>query len=121
MATGTTRRNAITNSAAIAGLLLVLSLLSPASAQEWPTRTITLVVPFAPGGGVDISARLQAQAIGDILGQNVIVENIGGGAGMTAGARVAHAAPDGYTFMIGNTGTHAYNQSLYKKPLYNSV
>jgi tripartite-type tricarboxylate transporter receptor subunit TctC len=94
---------------------------SPCAAQEWPTRTITLVVPFTPGGGVDISARLQAQAIGEILGQNVIVENIGGGAGMTAGVRVAHAAPDGYTFMIGNTGTHAYNQSLYKKPLYNSV
>jgi tripartite-type tricarboxylate transporter receptor subunit TctC len=95
--------------------------LSPGGAQEWPARTITLVVPFTPGGGVDISARLQAQAIGEILGQNVIVENIGGGAGMTAGVRVAHAAPDGYTFMIGNTGTHAYNQSLYKKPLYNSV
>jgi tripartite-type tricarboxylate transporter receptor subunit TctC len=94
---------------------------SPGVAQEWPSRTITLVVPFTPGGGVDISARLQAQAIGEILGQNVIVENIGGGAGMTAGVRVAHAAPDGYTFMIGNTGTHAYNQSLYKKPLYNSV
>jgi tripartite-type tricarboxylate transporter receptor subunit TctC len=94
---------------------------SPCAAQEWPTRTITLVVPFTPGGGVDISARLQAQAMGELLGQSVIVENIGGGAGMTAGARVAHAAPDGYTFMIGNTGTHAYNQSLYKKPLYNSV
>jgi tripartite-type tricarboxylate transporter receptor subunit TctC len=105
----------------IIGLILAAFALAPAAAQEWPTRTITLVVPFTPGGGVDISARLQAQAIGDILGQNVIVENIGGGAGMTAGARVAHAAPDGYTFMIGNTGTHAYNQSLYKKPLYNSV
>jgi tripartite-type tricarboxylate transporter receptor subunit TctC len=92
-----------------------------AAAPEWPVRTITLVVPFTPGGGVDISARLQAQALGDILGQSVIIENIGGGAGMTAGARVAHAAPDGYTFMIGNSGTHAYNQSLYKKPLYNSV
>jgi tripartite-type tricarboxylate transporter receptor subunit TctC len=103
------------------GLILAMTMLAPAVAQEWPTRTITLVVPFAPGGGVDISARLQAQAIGDILGQNVIVENIGGGAGMTAGVRVAHAAPDGYTFMIGNSGTHAYNQSLYKKPLYNSV
>jgi putative tricarboxylic transport membrane protein len=103
------------------GLILAMTTLSPAAAQEWPTRTITLVVPFAPGGGVDISARLQAQAIGEILGQNVIVENIGGGAGMTAGVRVAHAAPDGYTFMIGNSGTHAYNQSLYKKPLYNSV
>jgi tripartite-type tricarboxylate transporter receptor subunit TctC len=103
-----------------AGAISFLAL-SPSAAQEWPTRTITLVVPFTPGGGVDISARLQAQAIGELLGQNVIVENIGGGAGMTAGARVAHAAPDGYTFMIGNTGTHAYNQSLYKKPLYNSV
>ncbi len=110
----------------VLGLILAVPLsavatLSPCAAQEWPTRTITLVVPFTPGGGVDISARLQAQAIGEILGQNVIVENIGGGAGMTAGVRVAHAAPDGYTFMIGNTGTHAYNQSLYKKPLYNSV
>ena len=102
-------------------LTLVLAALAPAAAQEWPSRTITLVVPFTPGGGVDISARLQAQALGEILGQNVIVENIGGGGGMTAGVRVAHAAPDGYTFMIGNTGTHAYNQTLYKKPLYNSV
>jgi putative tricarboxylic transport membrane protein len=108
-------------SRAVLALPLALATLSPVAAQEWPNRTITLVVPFAPGGGVDISARLQAQAIGDILGQNVIVENIGGGAGMTAGVRVAHAAPDGYTFMIGNSGTHAYNQSLYKKPLYNSV
>ncbi len=94
---------------------------SPGAAQEWPTRPITLVVPFSPGGGVDISARLQAEAIGSLLGQTVVVENIGGGAGMTAGVRVAHAAPDGYTFMIGNSGTHAFTQSLYKKPLYNSV
>ena len=108
------------------GLILAVTLstaaaLSPCGAQEWPTRTITLVVPFSPGGGVDISARLQATALSEILGQSVVVENIGGGAGMTAGVRVAHAAPDGYTFMIGNSGTHAYNQSLYKKPLYNSV
>ncbi len=105
----------------MAGLALAVAVLTPAAAEEWPTRTITLVVPFSPGGGVDISARLQAQAIGEILGVSVIVENIGGGAGMTAGARVAHAPPDGYMFMIGNSGTHAYNQSLYKKPLYNSV
>jgi tripartite-type tricarboxylate transporter receptor subunit TctC len=121
MSAGMKCRNRINNSPAVLGFLIAVASLSPAAAQEWPTRTITLVVPFTPGGGVDISARLQAQAIGDILGQNVIVENIGGGAGMTAGVRVAHAAPDGYTFMIGNTGTHAYNQSLYKKPLYNSV
>src|SRR6516162_1267165 len=106
---------------ALAALIIALAAASPGVAQEWPNRTITLVVPCTPGGGVDISARLQAQAIGDILGQNVIVENIGGGAGMTAGVRVAHAAPDGYTFLIGNTGTHAYNQTLYKRPLYNAV
>jgi tripartite-type tricarboxylate transporter receptor subunit TctC len=102
-------------------LLLPLATLPRAVAQEWPSRPLTLVVPFTAGGGTDISARLQAQAIGDILGQTVIIENIGGGAGMTAGVRVARAAPDGYTFIIGNTGTHAYNQSLYKSPLYNAV
>jgi tripartite-type tricarboxylate transporter receptor subunit TctC len=112
---------AATRAGAVLAAAAALACAAPVAAQEWPNRTITLVVPFTPGGGVDISARLQAQAIGDILGVSVIVENIGGGAGMTAGARVAHAAPDGYTFMIGNSGTHAYNQSLYKKPLYNSV
>src|SRR5258707_4533261 len=89
----------------IRGFLLALATLSPAITQEWPTRTITLVVPFTPGGGVDISARLQAQAIGDILGQNVIVENIGGGAGMTAGGSVAPAAAERDTLMIGHTQT----------------
>jgi tripartite-type tricarboxylate transporter receptor subunit TctC len=107
--------------ASLAAALCATAAPSLCAAQEWPTRPITLVVPFSPGGGVDISARLQAQAIGDILGQSVVVENIGGGAGMTAGVRVAHAAPDGYTFMIGNAGTHAFTQTLYKKPLYNSV
>jgi tripartite-type tricarboxylate transporter receptor subunit TctC len=100
---------------------LAVAAASPGAAQDWPTRNMTLVVPFAAGGGVDISARLQAQAIGDILGVSVIVENIGGAGGMTAGLRVAHASPDGYTFLIGNSGTHAYNQSLYKRPLYNAV
>ena len=107
--------------ASLAAALCATAAPSLVTAQEWPTRPITLVVPFSPGGGVDISARLQAQAISDILGQSVVVENIGGGAGMTAGVRVAHAAPDGYTFMIGNAGTHAFTQTLYKKPLYNSV
>src|SRR5260221_14430641 len=103
----------------VLGFLFALATFPPAIAQEWPTRTITLVVPFTPGGGVDISARLQAQAIGEILGQNVIVENIGGGAGMTAGGRVAPAAPDSYNFMICNTSPHAFKQSLFKKTLYN--
>jgi tripartite-type tricarboxylate transporter receptor subunit TctC len=56
-----------------------------------------------------------------VLGQSVVIENIGGSGGMTAGVRVARASPDGYTFLIGNTGTHAYNQTLYKRPLYNAL
>jgi tripartite-type tricarboxylate transporter receptor subunit TctC len=93
----------------------------PAFAQEWPTRAITLIVPFAPGGGVDLSARIQAQRMSEMLGQSIVVENVGAAAGMAGSLRVAKAAPDGYTMLIGNSGTHAFNQSLYKKPLYNSV
>jgi tripartite-type tricarboxylate transporter receptor subunit TctC len=102
---------------AIAGLIAYAG----AAAQEWPTRPLTLVVPFAPGGGIDVSVRIQAQHMSEILGQAIIVENIGGAAGMTGALRVAKAAPDGYTFLIGNTGTHAFNQTLYKKPLYNAA
>jgi tripartite-type tricarboxylate transporter receptor subunit TctC len=90
------------------------------AAQEWPTRPITLVVPFAAGGGIDTSARIQAQQMGELLRQNIIVENVGGAAGTTGGQRVAKAAPDGYTMLIGNTGTHAYSQTLFKRPLYNA-
>jgi tripartite-type tricarboxylate transporter receptor subunit TctC len=102
---------------AIAGLLAG----GPAAAQDWPTRPLTLVVPFSPGGGVDASARVQAQRMSELLGQPIVVENLGAAAGMAGGQRVANAAPDGYTFLVGNTGTHAYNQTLYKKPLYNAA
>jgi tripartite-type tricarboxylate transporter receptor subunit TctC len=98
-----------------------LALTGTAAAQDWPNRPITLVVPFAPGGGIDVSVRLQAQHMGDVLGQTIVVENVGGAAGTTGSARVAKAAPDGYTLVIGNSGTHAYSQSLYKRPLYNAV
>jgi len=105
------------------GLVLVgaLAAAGPASAQNWPTRPMTLVVPFAAGGGVDVSARIQAQKIGELLGQSVIIDNMGGAAGMTGSQHVANSAPDGYTFLMGNSGTHAFSQALYKKPLYNSV
>jgi tripartite-type tricarboxylate transporter receptor subunit TctC len=104
-------------------LLLLASLCLPGvvAAQAWPARPLTLVVPFAPGGGIDSSARIQAQSLAELLGQGVVVENIGAAAGMAGGLRVARAAPDGYTFLIGNTGTHAYNQSLYKSPLYDAA
>jgi tripartite-type tricarboxylate transporter receptor subunit TctC len=125
MSAGIRHRKGIKTSVAILLLFLVAGLSAaiarPAVAEEWPSRPLTLVVPFTAGGGTDVTARLQAQAIGEVLGQSVVVENVGGGAGMTAGVRVARAAPDGYTFLIGNTGTHAYSQTLYKRPLYNAV
>ena len=93
----------------------------PALADNWPSRPITMIVPFAAGGGVDLSARIQAQRMGELLGQPIVVENVGAAAGMAGSARVAKADPDGYTMLIGNSGTHAYSQSLYKTPLYNSL
>jgi tripartite-type tricarboxylate transporter receptor subunit TctC len=94
---------------------------APAPAQDWPNRPITLVVPFAPGGGIDASARLQALAIGEALGQTVVVENVGAAAGTIGSARVAKAPPDGATFLIGNSGTHVYSQALYKKKPYDTL
>jgi tripartite-type tricarboxylate transporter receptor subunit TctC len=105
----------------IAGLAILTALAAPAAAQDWPTRPITLVVPFTPGGGIDVSARIQALQMGELLGQPIVVDNVGAAAGTVGSQRVAKAAPDGYTMLIGNTGTHAYSQSLYKRPLYNSV
>src|SRR5262249_25016960 len=104
----------------IAAAAMVMAASGHAAAQEWPTRPITLIVPFA-AGGVDVSARIQAQRMGELLGQSIVIENVGAAAGMAGGARVAKAAPDGYTLLIGNTGTHAFNQSLYKKPLYDAA
>jgi tripartite-type tricarboxylate transporter receptor subunit TctC len=93
----------------------------PASAQSWPSRPMTMVVPFAAGGGADTMGRIVAARLSEILGQQVIVENVGGAGGMTGSYRVAKAAPDGYQFVLGTNGTHAQNQSLYKNPLYNAA
>jgi len=92
-----------------------------AFAQDWPNHNLTLVIPFAAGGGIDASGRIQALHMGELLGQPIVVENVGAAAGMAGSQRVAKSPPDGYTFLMGNTGTHAYNQTLYKKPLYNAV
>src|SRR6202051_2102857 len=108
--------------AACIGMLMgVPALPGAASAQNFPTRPLTLVVPFVAGGGIDVTARIQAQRMGELLGQTIVIENIGAAGGMAGGQRVARAAPDGYTFEIGNVGTHAYSQALYKKPLYNAL
>lgn len=104
----------------VAALAGVLSLTAVAHAQEWPVRPVTMVVPFAAGGPTDVVGRIVAQRLSEILEQQVIVENIGGAGGMTGAQRVAQAQPDGYQVLLGTVGTHAYNQTLYKHPLYDA-
>lgn len=103
------------------GIVAVLALFASAAAQQWPSRPVTMVIPFAAGGPTDVLGRVMAQRMSEILGQQVVVENIGGAGGMTGAKRVADAAPDGYTFVLGTVGTHAQNQSLFKKPAYNAA
>ena len=91
-----------------------------ASAEDWPTRPLTMVVPFAAGSASDTVGRILAAGLATPLGQQVIVENVGGAGGMTGTGRVANAAPDGYQFSLGSVDTMAINQTLYKKPLYHS-
>jgi hypothetical protein len=97
---------------------IVATLVLPATAyaQVWPTRPVTMVIPFAAGGPMDTVGRILAPRLRELLRQQVIIENIGGAGGMTGSARVAKAAPDGYQFVLGNVGTHAVSQTLYKKP-----
>ena len=79
-----------------------------------------MIVPFAAGGAQDVLGRLMAQRMSEILGQQIVVENVGGAGGVNGTKRVADAQPDGYTMGIGSVGTHAHNQSLYKKPHYDA-
>jgi len=104
--------------AAIGALVLGAAL---APADDWPARPVTMIVPFTAGGPADAVGRILAAGVSEVLGQEVVVENVGGGGGMLGGARVARAAPDGYQFVLGNMGTHAANQTLYKTPLYNAA
>lgn len=105
--------------AVVASIAVFIS--SGAFGQDWPARTITLVVPYGAGSPADVIGRVLAQRMGDILGQSVIVENIAGAGGTTGSSRVAKSAPDGYTFLQGGTGTHAQSQSLYRKRPYDAV
>jgi tripartite-type tricarboxylate transporter receptor subunit TctC len=106
---------------AVAFLLALLAFGTGASAEDWPARPLTMINPFAAGGPNDVLARLFAQRMGEILGQTIIIENVGGAGGMNGADRVAKAAPDGYTFLQGTVGTQAQNQTLFKKPAYNSL
>jgi tripartite-type tricarboxylate transporter receptor subunit TctC len=98
--------------------LLCVALTAVAQTAAFPTRPVTLVVPFPPGGGTDTGARIVAQKLAAKWGQQVIVENKGGAAGSIGADLVAKARPDGYTILMGNIGTQAINPSLYKKLPY---
>jgi len=91
------------------------------NAQDWPTRPVTLVVPYGAGSPADILGRLLAQRMTEALGQQVVIENVTGAGGTTGANRVAKALPDGYQFVQGGTGTHAQSQTLYKHPPYDAA
>jgi tripartite-type tricarboxylate transporter receptor subunit TctC len=93
----------------------------PAAAEDWPTRPVTVVVPFAAGGPIDVVARLISPRMSELLGQQLVIDNVPGAGGMVGASRVAKSAPDGYTMLIGNQATHTYSQFLYDKPLYDPV
>jgi tripartite-type tricarboxylate transporter receptor subunit TctC len=99
----------------------LLAVIQTAAAQSFPSRPLTLVVPFAAGGPSDVAGRIIAQGLSEKLGQQVVVENPAGAGGTLGSLRVAKALPDGYQFVIGNIGTHAWSQALYKKPPYNTL
>jgi tripartite-type tricarboxylate transporter receptor subunit TctC len=108
-----------TSMRSVVALAAVIGGISNAVAQNWPTRQVTLVVPYAAGAASDIVARIIAPRLSELLGQPVIIENIAGAGGLTGSIRVARAAPDFHQIVLGNSGTHAQNQSLYKRPPYN--
>ena len=90
-----------------------LALAAPAHAQDYPARTVTLVVPYPPGGGVDAMARVVADRLSVALGHQVVVDNRGGGSGLVGTRAVQKAPPDGYTLLLGHTGSISINPSLY--------
>jgi tripartite-type tricarboxylate transporter receptor subunit TctC len=106
----------------IIGAVLASMLGGAAAAQDaWPTRPLTMIVPFAAGGPVDTLGRVLSPRLSEILGQQVVIENIGAAGGMTGTNKVKDAAPDGYTFVLGSIGTHTVNQLIAKKPLYDAA
>ncbi len=100
---------------------LCLAVSTSALAQAWPSRPLRIIVPFPPGGGTDIGTRIVGQKLQEALGQPVVIENRPGAAGIVGTEFTAKVAPDGYTLMMGNIGTHAINQSLYAKLPYDPV
>ncbi|MEW6454403.1 MAG: tripartite tricarboxylate transporter substrate binding protein [Pseudomonadota bacterium] len=94
---------------------------TPVSAQSWPTRPITVVVPFAAGSSTDTAARILAVGMSEVLGQQLVIENVGGAAGMTGSLRVARSSPDGYQILFGSVDTLAIAPALQKQPPYDTI
>jgi tripartite-type tricarboxylate transporter receptor subunit TctC len=105
----------------VAALPAIVTTANIVAAQNWPTRRVTMVVPYAAGGPLDGVARIIGPRMSEILGAQIIVENVGGAGGMNGAARVAKAAADGYQFVFGDSGTFAASQALYKASLYNAA
>ena len=103
---------------ALAALLAVVSFAAPTQAQNYPTRPITVIVPFAAGGPTDIVARIVADHMSKTLGQQLVIENVVGAGGTTGATRAMRAQPDGYTIIMGHMGTHAAAVALYPKLAY---
>jgi len=102
-------------------IAMLLSVVASAFAQAYPSRPVRLVVPFAPGGSADLVARLIGQKLGESWGQQVVVENKGGGSGMIGNDFVAKSAPDGYTLTVGTMGPFSVNPTLFEKMPYDPV
>src|ERR1044071_5838917 len=103
----------------LAGTLVALALSAvSATAQDYPARPITVIVPFAAGGPTDVVARIVSEHMSRTLGQQLVIENVVGAGGTTASTRAKRAAPDGYTLITGHMGTHAASGALYPKLQY---
>ena len=102
-----------------AALAALAAAATPAQAQDYPNRPITVVVPYAAGGPVDTVARIVTARMSELLGQQMVIENVGGAGGMTGSARAAKASPDGYTVLLSGSAVLAQLPQLYARPLYN--
>jgi tripartite-type tricarboxylate transporter receptor subunit TctC len=105
----------------LSAAVMLLSLSLQAGAQEWPTRPVTMIVPFAPGGVYDTLGRVYAGAMSGILGQQVVVENAPGAGGMTGATRVVRGNPDGYQFLFGGESPNTQVQLLHNHPPYDGA
>jgi tripartite-type tricarboxylate transporter receptor subunit TctC len=110
---GVVTKNSVSGAWLCVALLLIASMPARAQADDYPSRPITLIVPFAPGGSSDVVMRLVSKRVSESLKQTIVIDNRPGGAGNVAAVAVKNAPKDGYTLMMGHTGTHAINATLY--------